>query len=133
MQLLRGGASQVSEGSKAVMLWIHGGRFTTGAGSLYNATMLAQDEDVVVVTINYRLGMFGFLAIDSTGAAGMHGIGDQVLALKWIQASQSRILNQNTMYPTSGFELCVAIGSQHICLWYLWCRGPNQNTSRVQI
>jgi acetylcholinesterase len=45
------------------------------------------DRDVVVVTINYRVGAFGFLAIGSKEAAGNMGLKDQVLALKWIKTN----------------------------------------------
>ncbi|MEI9931132.1 MAG: carboxylesterase family protein [Rhizomicrobium sp.] len=51
------------DGKRPVMVWIHGGAFVTGAGSLgtYNGKHLAARGDVVVVTINYRLGALGFL------------------------------------------------------------------------
>lgn len=75
-----------------VMLWIHGGGFTTGAGSLpiYNGKNLAA-SGVVVVTINYRLGPLGFLAHpalseeNAKGSSGNYGLLDQVEALKWVQ------------------------------------------------
>ncbi|MFX1346017.1 MAG: carboxylesterase/lipase family protein [Promethearchaeota archaeon] len=69
---------------RPVMLWIHGGAFITGGGAweLYNGLALAKRGDVVVVTINYRLGALGFLYIpDITINAGLL---DQVLALKWV-------------------------------------------------
>ncbi|MGD8418727.1 MAG: carboxylesterase family protein, partial [Pseudomonadales bacterium] len=51
------------DGRRPVMVWIHGGAFTVGAGSqaLYDGSLLARRGDVVVVTINYRLGVFGFM------------------------------------------------------------------------
>jgi len=48
-----------------VMVWIHGGGFTGGAGRIYDGAMLAAREHVIVVTINYRLSAFGFLALPS--------------------------------------------------------------------
>jgi para-nitrobenzyl esterase len=48
--------------SKPVMVWIHGGGFVTGAGSEYDAHILAEEHDVIVVTLNYRLGALGFSA-----------------------------------------------------------------------
>jgi para-nitrobenzyl esterase len=51
-----------------VMVWIHGGGFTGGAGRIYDGAMLAAREHVIVVTINYRLSAFGFLALPSLDA-----------------------------------------------------------------
>jgi para-nitrobenzyl esterase len=47
------------------MVWIHGGGFARGAGRIYDGAMLAAREHVIVVTINYRLSAFGFLALPS--------------------------------------------------------------------
>ncbi len=74
------------------MLWIHGGSFETGAGSMavYDAAKLAQ-KGVVVVTINYRLGPLGFLAHpalaaeSAEGLMGNYGLLDQIAALEWAQ------------------------------------------------
>lgn len=84
-------ASEPSE-RMPVMVWIHGGGFTTGAGSLalYNGANLAS-RGVVVVTINYRLGPLGFLAHpalteeDVNGSSGNYGLLDQIEALEWVQ------------------------------------------------
>ena len=71
---------------RPVMVWIHGGAFVLGAGShgVYDGTELAE-RGVVVVTINYRLGAFGFLALELTSSeapcSGAEGIADQILAL----------------------------------------------------
>jgi para-nitrobenzyl esterase len=74
------------------MVWIHGGAFLTGAGSTpwYNGTSFAKHHDVVVVTVNYRLGAFGFLHLDDVGGdafggSGNAGILDQVAALDWVR------------------------------------------------
>ncbi len=76
---------------RPVMFWIHGGGCIDGAGSLgiYNGRWLAQRGDVVVVTINYRLGSLGFLNLNEvTGgripATGNEGFLDQAMALKWV-------------------------------------------------
>ncbi len=78
---------------RPVMVWIHGGGFVTGAGSLpmYDGSALAKSGDVVVVTINYRLGAFGFLRLDDLcedecDASGNQGILDQVAALNWVKS-----------------------------------------------
>jgi para-nitrobenzyl esterase len=80
------------EGRRPVMVWIHGGAFVIGAGSqdLYAGEALARRGDVVVVTINYRLGVFGFLhgktvPGSSLDATGNEAILDQVAALQWVR------------------------------------------------
>ncbi|MGD9705682.1 MAG: carboxylesterase/lipase family protein [Acidimicrobiia bacterium] len=69
------------DGRRPVLVWVHGGAFVTGTGSMpwYEGSSLATRGDVVVVTINYRLGAFGF-----TGA-GNQGLRDQLAALDWVQ------------------------------------------------
>lgn len=70
------------------MFWIHGGGFTSGSGNsdIYGPHYLIA-EDVVVVTINYRLGVLGFLSLDDPKleVPGNAGLKDQVMALKWVQ------------------------------------------------
>jgi para-nitrobenzyl esterase len=74
-----------------VMVWIHGGTFISGAGSWYRGGNLAARGKLVVVTINYRLGPFGFLAnrnLDSTDPrhlSGNYGLLDQQAALRWVK------------------------------------------------
>jgi para-nitrobenzyl esterase len=77
---------------RPVLVWIHGGAFVLGAGSqmLYDGAALARRGDVVVVTINYRLGAFGFLRLrDRFGqrlpAGGNEGLLDQLAALAWVR------------------------------------------------
>ncbi|MET9225923.1 carboxylesterase family protein [Lentzea sp. NPDC003310] len=70
---------------RPVMVWIHGGGFTTGAASMYDATWLAAKNDVVVVTVNYRLGVFGFLGHPGLPGSGTFGLADQQAALRWVQ------------------------------------------------
>merc|ERR1711881_365798 len=67
---------------KAVMLWIHGGGFTEGSGSDYDPVYF-MEKDVVVVTINYRLGPLGFLTFGNDLASGNLGLRDQQLAIQW--------------------------------------------------
>ncbi|KAF2201540.1 alpha/beta-hydrolase [Delitschia confertaspora ATCC 74209] len=72
---------------KPVMVWIHGGGFTSGAGSdpTFDGGNMASRGDVVVVTINYRLGSLGFLALnDNSTITGNYGIVDQLTALEWL-------------------------------------------------
>lgn len=82
----------LDDARRPVLFWIHGGAFNLGSGSQspYNASKLARRGDVVVITINYRLGVFGFLNLNEvTGgripATGNEGLLDQVAALKWVR------------------------------------------------
>ena len=85
----------VKDGSKRpVMVWLHGRGFTSGAGSesMYHGANLAQRGNVVVVTINHRLNVFGYLHLaDIAGEAyagsGIAGLLDAVLALEWIRTN----------------------------------------------
>jgi para-nitrobenzyl esterase len=84
-------------GRRPVMVWIHGGGFVLGGGSqlLYDAAPLARRGDVVVVTINYRLGALGFLDLEPrfgaefAGAANL-GVLDQIAALAWVRENVAR-------------------------------------------
>ena len=76
---------------RPVMVWIHGGAFTIGSGSseLYDGTVLTERGDVVLVTLNYRLGAFGFLELgwldEDLAGSGNCGLADQVAALQWVR------------------------------------------------
>ena len=69
---------------KAVMVWIHGGGFTNGQSSMYDGSYLALKGGIIVVTINYRLGLLGFLSTGDKSARGNYGLWDQSLAIKWV-------------------------------------------------
>lgn len=75
--------------ARPVLFWIHGGAFYIGSGNDHDGSALAAQGDVVVVTVNYRLGVFGFLDLskydeDLTGSAS-NGFRDQILALTWVR------------------------------------------------
>jgi para-nitrobenzyl esterase len=81
---------------RPVMVWIYGGGFTSGAGSveIYDGAALAH-EGVVVVNFNYRVGPFGFLAYPALAresahhSAGNYALLDQIAALRWVQRNIS--------------------------------------------
>ncbi|XP_045670920.1 cocaine esterase isoform X2 [Ursus americanus] len=78
--------AHASEGSNLpVLVWIHGGALVTGMASMYDGSVLAAFEDVVVVTIQYRLGILGFFSTGDKHAPGNWGYLDQVAALRWVQ------------------------------------------------
>ncbi len=70
-----------AETKKPVLFWIHGGGFSSGSGGWdwYDGGLLAAKHDIVVVTMNYRLGPFGYLGTDNLGAQ------DQRAALEWVR------------------------------------------------
>jgi para-nitrobenzyl esterase len=84
---------QVSDTAKRpVMVWLHGGAFANGAGTArgFDGTCLARDGDVVVVTVNHRLNIFGHLFLGERGGerfadAGNAGLLDLVAALEWVR------------------------------------------------
>ena len=83
--------------ARPVLVWIHGGGFWAGFGGeeRHNGARLAQ-KGAVVVTLNYRLGAFGFLAHPALAAASPHhaagnyGLLDQIAALQWVQRNIAR-------------------------------------------
>ena len=79
-------------GKRPVMVWLHGRGYAQGAGSetMYNGANLARRGDVVVVTINHRLNVFGYLCLEEIGGeefagSGIAGMLDGVLALAWVK------------------------------------------------
>jgi para-nitrobenzyl esterase len=83
---------QADDRRRPVMVWIHGGAFMMGSGAtpLYDGTHFARRGDVVVVTLNYRLGALGFLNLrqlrsDDEMAPSNVGLRDQIAALEWVR------------------------------------------------
>ncbi|MDY6984164.1 MAG: carboxylesterase/lipase family protein [Pseudomonadota bacterium] len=79
-------------GARPVMVWLHGGGFTSGSGNylIYDGTLLAKKEDVVVVSVTHRLNIFGFLHLADLGGAEWAGatnagMQDIVAALQWVR------------------------------------------------
>jgi para-nitrobenzyl esterase len=79
---------------RPVMVWIHGGAFSIGSGSgeMYSRQTIAANQNIVLVTLNYRLGVLGFLNLNEVTkgripSTGNEGLLDQVAALKWVRAN----------------------------------------------
>ena len=109
---------------RPVMVFIHGGGFSMGSAidALYDGAALATAGDVVVVTINYRLGVLGLLATEELAAesgedsAGNYGIRDQIAALEWVRDEIARFggdPDNVTIFGESagGVSVCVLSGS----------------------
>ncbi|XP_048210704.1 carboxylesterase 5A [Perognathus longimembris pacificus] len=78
--------AHADDGSKLpVMVWIPGGGFQTGSASIYDGSALAAYEDVLVVIIQYRLGIFGFFVTPDRHCPGNWALKDQLAALSWVQ------------------------------------------------
>ncbi|KAK9746896.1 Carboxylesterase family [Popillia japonica] len=68
-----------------VIAHFHGGAFMLGSGHMYAGPEYLMDEDVILVTMNYRVGALGFLSTEDDVVPGNNGMKDQVMSLKWIQ------------------------------------------------
>jgi len=85
-------AARSSADARPVIVFVHGGGLSSGAGSYYDGEALAR-KGAVVVTLNYRLGVFGFLAhpdlTKESGhdSSGNYGLLDQIAALRWVQSN----------------------------------------------
>nr|XP_034378509.1 pyrethroid hydrolase Ces2a-like isoform X3 [Arvicanthis niloticus] len=78
--------AHAQEGSNLpVMVWIHGGALVIGSASMNDASTLAANEEIVIVSIQYRLGILGFFSTGDQHARGNWGYLDQVAALRWVQ------------------------------------------------
>ncbi|KAK3104955.1 hypothetical protein FSP39_013994 [Pinctada imbricata] len=75
----------LSNVSKSVMTFIHGGIYSVGSGTSFDGTMFTLRGNVILVTINYRLGPFGFLSTQDSVVPGNVGLWDQRLAFEWIK------------------------------------------------
>ncbi|CAH0668887.1 unnamed protein product [Spodoptera exigua] len=67
-----------------VLVWLHGGNFVSGSAGDYGVRNLVR-HDIVVVTVNYRLGPYGFMCLDTPGVPGNQGLKDQYTALNWVR------------------------------------------------
>uniref|UniRef100_A0A4W3I8E8 Neuroligin 3a n=1 Tax=Callorhinchus milii TaxID=7868 RepID=A0A4W3I8E8_CALMI len=73
-----------ASGPKPVMVYIHGGSYMEGTGNMIDGSVLASYGNVIVITLNYRVGVLGFLSTGDQAAKGNYGLLDQIQALRWI-------------------------------------------------
>src|SRR5580658_2447237 len=89
-------ASATSSSALPVLFWIHGGALTTGASAGYDPSVMVEENDIIVVTVNYRLAALGWLAdaalaatsanaFENVGDAGNYGLMDQQFAMAWVK------------------------------------------------
>ncbi|XP_035680639.1 cholinesterase 1-like [Branchiostoma floridae] len=95
-----------------VLVFVHGGDFMFGTGSAYDGSLLAATQNIVVVTINYRLGVLGFLTMGDNDLQGNYGIMDQIEALKWVRkniANFSGVRSEVTVFGHQSGASCVSV------------------------
>ena len=112
----------VDAGRRPALVWIHGGAYRSGQGAVpwYNGASFAQQGDVVVVSINYRLGALGFTDLSRFGkdyaSSGVNGILDQILALEWVRDNIAAFGGDPARVAIAGesagaFSVCTLLGS----------------------
>jgi carboxylesterase type B len=111
-----------SNAKRPVMVWVHGGGFTSGSAHVYDSGTLALEGDIIVVTIQYRIGIFGFFSLDRSEALGNYGIWDQMLALEWIHQNIDSFGGD----PTSVTIFGESAGSASVSLLSLIPRNKNR-------
>ncbi|RSM89635.1 carboxylesterase family protein [Kibdelosporangium aridum] len=103
-------------GRKPVMVWLHGGGNSYLSSDGFDARRMAVQGDVVVVTINFRLGFFGFLGHPDLPDSGAYGIEDQQAALRWVKRNAAAFGGDPrnvTVFGESGgaFDVCAHVTS----------------------
>ncbi|XP_070490189.1 venom carboxylesterase-6-like [Chironomus tepperi] len=98
-----------------VIFYIHGGAFMFGGGSDYLPDHIMDNEKMILVTINYRLGILGFLSTEDEVLPGNLGMKDQVEALKWVQRNIKAFNGDPNKVTISGFSA----GGASVQLHYL--------------
>uniref|UniRef100_A0A7M4ED91 Carboxylic ester hydrolase n=1 Tax=Crocodylus porosus TaxID=8502 RepID=A0A7M4ED91_CROPO len=112
--------------SPEVMVWIHGGNFIFGGASRFDGSALSAYEDVVVVIIQYRLGLLGFFSTGDEHARGNWAYLDQIAALQWIQKNVEHFGGNPgsvTIFGVSAGSVSVsALSSMHVCCEGVICK-----------
>jgi para-nitrobenzyl esterase len=112
----------LDDGRRPVLFWIHGGGYRTGQGAIpwYNGARFASQGNLVVVSINYRLGALGFTDLSEFGEAyassGANGLLDQIAALRWVRDNIARFGGDPSRVTIAGesagaFSVCTLMAS----------------------
>nr|XP_026483497.1 esterase FE4-like [Vanessa tameamea] len=96
-----------------VLFFIHGGRLTLGYGDYYRPDYFIQN-DIILVTINYRLGIFGFLCLETPEVPGNAGLKDTVVALKWVKSNIKNFNGDDDNITVFGESAGAAIGTSYL-------------------
>lgn len=102
----------LSNRNLSVMIYIHGGSYYIGEGTRYDGSYLASVGNVIVVTINYRLGIFGFLSTGDNASPGNYGLWDQIFAMKWVKENIAAFggnPSSITVFGQSAGGFCVSL------------------------
>ena len=132
--------SKPSKGKRPVMVWFYGGGLFSGESDDYDGGKLARRGDVIVVTLNYRVGALGFLSNPAINAEGHafanYGIMDQQLALKWVQKNISAFGGDPgnvTIFGQSGGGTSVMANLQSPLSKGLFHKAINESGTRVAV
>lgn len=85
---------RVKKASYPVLVMLHGGAFLLGRGGMFDGSTLATEGEIVVVTLNYRLGALGFFYLGDYGLNGNYALLDVLEALRWIQRNIRRFVKK---------------------------------------
>lgn len=99
---------------KPIMIWIYGGGYYSGSSTLdvYDGRYLAASQNIIVVSMQYRLGMLGFLNLESELAPGNMGLLDQLLGIRWVQDNAEYLYgdkNNVTIFGESAGSVSVGL------------------------
>lgn len=117
------------DGKRPVLVWIHGGAYIAGCGeeSAYDGKALAEEGDIVVVTISYRLGVFGYL-YNHNGEPQNLGLKDQITALKWVNKNISHFGGDPQQVTLAG----QSAGGHSVASLISYCKEPLFHKAIIQ-
>ncbi|XP_013876547.1 neuroligin-4, X-linked, partial [Austrofundulus limnaeus] len=99
-------------GQRPVMVYVHGGSYSEGTGNMMDGSVLASYGNVIVITLNYRLGVLGFLSTGDQAAKGNYGLLDQIQALRWVKENIAAFggdPNRVTVFGSGAGASCVSL------------------------